>query len=164
MNNSTDQQHLDQKVAKLNRMAALLDSQFRVPFTQFRIGLDGIIGIVPFYGDVVSFLLSLWIIISIARMGVPAPILVRICFNSFMDFVIGLVPFFGDFADFFFKSNLKNVKLAQKYFERPKKVSAQSWLLIVSISLLIIGIFVTVVGTTFWLLFQLLDYLKTLMS
>ncbi len=162
MNHSGDQQHLDHRVAKLNRIATLLDSQFRIPFTQFRIGLDGIIGVVPFYGDIASFLLSLWIIITIARMGVPAPILVRICFNSFMDFVVGLVPFFGDFADFFFKSNLKNVKLAQKYFERPKKVSAQSWALIACISILIIAIFVTVVGTSFWLLFQLLDYLKTL--
>jgi len=164
MNHSADQQHLDRKVAKLNRMATLLDSQFQVPFTQFRIGLDGIIGIVPFYGDVASFLLSLWIIITIARMGVPAPILVRICFNSFMDFIIGMIPFLGDFADFFFKSNLKNVKLAQKYFEKPKKVSAQSWLLIAALSILIIVIFVSVVGTTFWLLFQLLDYLKTLMN
>src|SRR5688572_27554483 len=135
---------VDPRVAKLNRMATLLDSQFRIPLTQFRIGLDGLIGLIPFYGDVFSFILSLFIIISIARMGVPAPVLVRICFNSFMDFVVGMVPFLGDLADVFFKSNLKNVQLAQKYFEKPKKVSTQSWLLVGGISFLILAIFIFV--------------------
>lgn len=154
----------DVRVAKLNRMATLLDSQFKIPLTQFRIGVDSLLGLVPVYGDVLSFLLSLYIIIQIARMGVPAPILVRICFNSFMDFVIGLVPFLGDFADIFFRSNLKNVQLAQKYFEKPKKVSAQSWLLIGGISAAILLIFVSAVGTLFWLVFQLLNYLQSTLT
>lgn len=154
-------QGLDPRVVKLNRLATLLDSQFRVPFTQFRIGLDGLLGLLPVYGDVFSFLISLTLIVMIARMGVPASVLVRICFNSLMDFVIGLVPFLGDFADFFFKSNLKNVKLAQKYFERPQKVSTQSWLLIVGVSGSILLIFVAAAGTMLWLVFQLLYYFQS---
>ncbi len=150
----------DSKIVKLNRLAILLDSQFRVPFTQFRIGLDGLIGLVPIYGDFVSFLISLSIVVTIARMGVPAPILLRICFNSLMDFLVGLIPFFGDFADIFFKSNLKNVKLAQKYFEQPKKVSTQSWILVGGITLSILVLFVATVGTLFWLVFKLLNYLQ----
>lgn len=150
----------DAKVAKLNRMATLLDSQFQIPLTKFRIGLDGLIGLIPIYGDIFSFILSLVIIIRIARMGVPSPILVRICFNSLMDFLVGLIPFLGDFADIFFKSNLKNVQLAKKYFEAPKRVSTQSWLLIGGISTAILLFFVSVVGSLFWLVFQLLNYLQ----
>ncbi|MDE3201719.1 MAG: DUF4112 domain-containing protein, partial [Acidobacteriota bacterium] len=43
----------------LKRFEILLDEAFRVPGTQFRFGIDGIIGLVPGLGDVIAGLLSL---------------------------------------------------------------------------------------------------------
>ncbi|MEZ4815016.1 MAG: DUF4112 domain-containing protein [Bdellovibrionota bacterium] len=145
------------ELARLNRLANLLDSKFRIPYTQFRIGLDGLIGLVPIYGDVVSFLLSFIVIVMIARMGVPTSVLIRVCMNSLLDFVIGLVPFAGDLADIFFKSNLRNVRLVQRYYATPQRVKTQSFLLILSLSVGILLILLLVVGTLLWLVFQLLS-------
>src|SRR6516225_7081415 len=38
----------------LERIAVWLDEAFRVPGTQIRFGMDGIIGIVPVFGDVLA--------------------------------------------------------------------------------------------------------------
>ena len=42
------------RLAALRRLAELLDSAFVVPGTTYRIGLDPIIGLVPWVGDLVS--------------------------------------------------------------------------------------------------------------
>ncbi len=39
----------------LAQLAKLLDSQFRVPGTNIRFGLDGIIGLIPGAGDLSTF-------------------------------------------------------------------------------------------------------------
>ncbi|MDX1656477.1 MAG: DUF4112 domain-containing protein, partial [Candidatus Competibacteraceae bacterium] len=55
---------------RLNRMAWLLDSSIPLP-GGFRIGLDGLIGLIPGIGDTVGAVLSSYILAQAARMGVP---------------------------------------------------------------------------------------------
>ena len=48
----------------LHSLEILLDEAFRIPFTRFRFGIDGIIGLVPGLGDVIAGILSLVIPIA----------------------------------------------------------------------------------------------------
>jgi hypothetical protein len=42
----------------LDNFSTLLDSQFRIPGTNTRFGVDFIIGLIPYVGDLISFLFS----------------------------------------------------------------------------------------------------------
>ena len=39
----------------LDSMSDLLDSRFRIPGTDIRFGLDALVGLVPYAGDLVTF-------------------------------------------------------------------------------------------------------------
>ena len=43
-----------ERLARLDKLATLLDVAFRIPFTKFRFGVDGLIGLAPGLGDVVT--------------------------------------------------------------------------------------------------------------
>src|SRR5579872_5006097 len=65
----------------LRSLEILLDEAFRIPGTQIRFGIDGIIGLVPGVGDVLAGLLSLIIPIAAWIRGVPYVALLRMGAN-----------------------------------------------------------------------------------
>ena len=96
-----------------------MDDGFKVPFTDFRIGLDPIIGLVPVAGDLISFAISALIVVALVRHGkFSRSVVMRMVGNIVIDLIIGGIPVIGDAWDFFFKANRKNLKLARKHFER----------------------------------------------
>ena len=96
-------------------VARLLDSSISVPGTGRRIGLDPILGLVPFVGDFAGALLSGYIILAAAEAGVPSFTLIRMIANVAVDTLAGSVPLLGDFFDAAWKSNVKNVALFEKH-------------------------------------------------
>jgi len=76
---------------RLNFLAWLLDSSIPIPGTSLTIGLDAIIGLFPFIGDLVGVLLSSYILAEANRMGVGRTILARMAFNVAVEGVIGIV-------------------------------------------------------------------------
>ncbi len=94
-------------------VARLLDNQFE--FMGLRFGLDPIIGIIPFFGDLVSLGLSAYIIWIGYQMRLPGQVLGSMLRNVVFDFVLGMIPVIGDVSDFFYKANLKNLALLEKY-------------------------------------------------
>lgn len=106
-----DTTHTNSKAANLAR---LLDSQFAIPGTNIRFGLDAILGLIPGIGDFITAGFSLFILAEAHRRGVSNRVLARMLVNIGLDWLIGLVPLFGDVADVFFKANLKNVELLER--------------------------------------------------
>jgi len=51
-----------QSVARLEAVARLMDSQFVWPGTGFRFGLDPLVGLIPVVGDIISGLISTYLI------------------------------------------------------------------------------------------------------
>ena len=95
----------------------LLDSAIRLP-GGYRIGWDGIIGLVPGIGDVVGMGLSGWLVWRAAQLGVSRATLARMIGNVALEGVIGAVPVVGDAFDFVFKANNRNVALLLAELER----------------------------------------------
>jgi hypothetical protein len=95
----------------LQRIAFLLDDQFRVPFTRLRLGWDFIIGLVPVAGDLLTAIVSFYILIAARKYNIRGGILWRMLGNIVLDFLIGLIPVVGDILDAGYKANAMNIKL-----------------------------------------------------
>jgi len=104
---------------RLAFIAWLLDSSIPVPGTRLTIGLDAIVGILPFLGDLIGVLASSYILAEANRLGVGRAILARMAFNVALDGVIGIVPILGDVFDAGWKANIRNVRLLDAWAERP---------------------------------------------
>lgn len=96
-------------------LSRLFDERFRLPGTNYRFGLDGIIGLVPGLGDSIGAIVSAYIIVEAARLGVPKRVLLRMVYNTGLDALVGTVPVLGDVFDVIWKANKKNVALLEEY-------------------------------------------------
>ena len=85
-----------------------------MPGTTWRFGLDGIVGLIPGIGDTASALVSLYIVAEAWRLGVRKRTIARMLGNIALDSIIGAVPVAGDLFDFIWKSNAKNLRLAER--------------------------------------------------
>lgn len=130
---------LQQSKEKLNRLAWLLDNSFRIPGTQMRFGLDGLIGLIPGIGDAAGAVISSHILTQAAQMGAPKSLLLKMGFNIALDALLGLIPFIGDISDFVFKANQQNVKLLNDYLENPQRTVTHSRVFVGFLGLLVFG-------------------------
>lgn len=105
----------------LERLAWWLDSSIRVPGTRLRVGLDGLLGLIPGVGDAVGAALSSYIIVEAARLGVPNSVLARMVLNVAVETLLGVIPVVGDLFDFAWKANRRNVRLLQAYQQEPRR-------------------------------------------
>jgi Domain of unknown function (DUF4112) len=108
-------------IERLRQLAHLLDDRFRIPGTSYRIGLDGLIGLVPGVGDAVTTLLSLYIVLEARRLGVPLTKLGRMGLNVGVDAVLGAVPLLGDLFDVAWKSNRRNLALLLDHLDADRR-------------------------------------------
>ena len=108
------------RVARLRRLAVLLDDSIPIPGTRFRIGVESIVGLVPGAGDLAGGAFSLYIMLQAARMGVPRPLLARMGTNLVVDVVVGAVPILGDLFDVGFKANMRNLALLERHAQPPR--------------------------------------------
>jgi hypothetical protein len=107
------------RLERLRRLGYVLDNSIPIPGTNFRIGLEAIVGLVPGVGDLVGGGFSIYLILEAARMGAPASLLARMGWNLLVDVVVGAVPFLGDLFDAGFKANLRNLALLDRHVQGP---------------------------------------------
>jgi hypothetical protein len=110
----------DRTLESLKQLAWLLDSSLPVPGTRLTVGLDAVIGLLPFLGDLVGVVLSSYILSQAAKLGAPRSVLWRMALNVAIEGVIGIVPFAGDLFDAAFKANQRNVRLLADWIDQPK--------------------------------------------
>jgi Domain of unknown function (DUF4112) len=96
-------------------LSRLLDEQFRIPGTTYRVGLDGLLGFIPGIGDAAGALLSTYILYEAIRLGTPKALLFRMIANIGIDTVGGAIPIVGDIFDMAWKANKKNAALLHAY-------------------------------------------------
>ena len=140
---------------RLNFLAWLLDSSIPIPGTRLTIGLDALIGLLPFIGDLIGVALSSYILAEANRMGVGRAILMRMAFNVAIEGVVGIVPLFGDAFDAAWKANQKNVRLLNAWAERPHQTRRASRLFLSGLTAALIAFF----GACGFLTYLLIDWL-----
>ena len=100
----------------IERIARLLDSQFRLPGTRFRFGLDPILGLLPVVGDLSTTVVSVSLLVLMLRHGASGAVVLRMALNIFIDTVVGGIPVLGTVFDFTYKSNERNVALLRRHY------------------------------------------------
>ena len=118
MNKDISDQQLLATLKRLERLAELSDNRFRLPFTKIRFGLDALIGLVPFIGDSIGLILSLYLLFEASKLGAPLTLKIKMLWNVLVDWLIGLVPVLGDAIDVFFKANNRNMALLVEHINQ----------------------------------------------
>ena len=109
------------RLARIKRLAWLVDAAFVLPGTRFRFGLNSVIGLLPGGGDAVLGLISLYIVQQAHALGVPRHTLLRMIGNVAVEVVGGSVPVLGDLFDVALKANLRNIRLIDDHLRRPTR-------------------------------------------
>ena len=151
--------------ARVRALARLLDAAVRIPGTNVRFGLDAVLGRVPGLGDLAGAGLSGYIILAAARMGAPAPVLLRMVLNVATETVVGAIPLLGDLFDVAWRANLRNTALLERHLGAPAATRAASrrangWTIAgVVLALLLLAVGAAVL--TVWLFRSLLELWKS---
>lgn len=104
--------------ARLEAIARVLDSAWKVPGTNIRFGADAVLNLLPGVGLVASKGVSAYLIWEARRLGVPTSTLLRMVGNVGLDAIISAVPLAGWVGDVFYRANLKNVTLLREHLDR----------------------------------------------
>lgn len=133
-------------IRTVRKLSYLMDEQFRLPGTKFRFGLDPILNLIPFAGDLAGFIISGGLVLAMSSKGLTSKIVVLMCLNIFLDATIGAIPGIGQIWDFFFKSNTRNMKLMEEYYQEGKhQGSGKSTIFLALAALFIIFIILLVI-------------------
>lgn len=104
---------MEQNIKKIRFLSKLMDNQFEIAGIKF--GLDPIINIVPYVGDIIGALLSLYLLKMAQEMKVSTADFMRMILNIVIDFIVGFIPIIGVIFDVAYKANLRNLKILEKY-------------------------------------------------
>lgn len=110
---------------RVESLARVMDSAFRIPGTEIRVGADAIIGLLPGVGNIATTLISAFIVYEARRLGLPKTTLLRMAGNVGVDSLISSIPFVGNVADVFLRANRRNVELLRRHFEEQAQRAKQ---------------------------------------
>jgi hypothetical protein len=115
---SISQDDKAQSVMRLEALGRLMDGAFVLPGTNIRFGVDAIIGLVPVAGDMISGVISSYLIWEARQLGAPRWLIARMMANTLLDTTIGAIPVLGDAFDLMFRANMKNMALLRRHMEK----------------------------------------------
>lgn len=108
----------DAALGRMQTVANLLDTAFVIPGTRQRVGIDAVIGLIPGLGDILTTILSSYVIWEARNLGVSRLALARMLTNLAVHAAIGSVPVIGDMFDAFFRVNQRNMRIVRAQLER----------------------------------------------
>ena len=111
----------EQRLARLDALARLLDVAFVLPGTNIRYGIDGVIRLIPVVGDLIASAFSLWLVREARALGAPWHVTARMLANVALEGTVGMVPIAGDAFDVMFRANIRNMRLLRRWLdEQPR--------------------------------------------
>jgi hypothetical protein len=123
-------------------LVRVMDDAIAVPGTNFRFGLDAILGLFfPGAGDAVTALSQVALVIAAVRAGAPGVTIGRMVLNVAVDALAGSVPILGDLFDAGFKANRKNLDIVERLEHTPREARVASFRDYAVIGLAIASIF-----------------------
>ena len=144
---------------KLQSLAKIMDSQFRIPGTSIRFGLDPLLGLLPGGGDFATFLISGYMVTLLAKNGASGFVLARMVLNIIIDAAVGSIPILGDLFDFAFKANQRNLKLMEQHYIEGRHRGG-AWKVILPILIIVL----LIIAGMAWLSYKLFAWLFHLMA
>jgi uncharacterized protein DUF4112 len=122
----------------LEWLAWLMDESIAIG--PWKIGLDGLVGLIPGIGDMAGAAVSAFIILGAAQRGIARSAVIRMVINVAFDAFLGALPLFGDIFDFAYKSNIRNMEIYREAM-RGERRAAKDWAFIVLVAVMLFVIF-----------------------
>lgn len=145
-------------LSDLRKISDVMDRHFKGPFG-WRFGWDGLLGLVPFVGDLVTNAISFYVVLRAAQTGVAPSVILRMGLNILIENLVDVIPFFGNLFDFFWKANSKNMILVESYHSYPKRVRRNSRFVLTFTVALILAMVVATIALSFFVLRWLILWL-----
>ena len=121
----------------LEWLAWLMDESIEIG--PWKIGLDGLLGLIPGIGDMAGASISMVIIARAMQAGISRSAITRMLINVAVDSLLGALPLFGDIFDFAWKSNVWNVEIYREALRGERRpVKDWAFILFVAVVLLVI--------------------------
>ncbi|MEN0050649.1 MAG: DUF4112 domain-containing protein [Bacteroidota bacterium] len=143
----------------LDTVSDLLDSKFRIPFTNIRFGADFLIGLVPYAGDFLSFGISGTLVIAMAKHGVSTGVLLKMLWNIALDALVGAIPILGDIFDLTYRANRRNLELLKKHYDKGKANGST-----LPAVLTVIGVLIGILIIVGWLMWKLMVWMANFVT
>ncbi len=138
-------------------VSRILDTFFVIPGTRIRFGVEPIIGLIPILGDQVTSLISAALLYRSVQHRLPKIALVRMALNILINAVVGMVPLVGDLFVLWYKPNIRNYNILQRYAGQANAVTRGDWLFV---SILISSTFFLIVAVTLVLVYATLSQFR----
>jgi hypothetical protein len=122
----------------LEWLAWLMDESIAIG--PWKIGLDGLVGLVPGFGDMAGAAVSSFIILGAAQRGIARSAVIRMVINVAADAFLGSLPLIGDIFDFAYKSNTRNIQIYRDALRGERRV-VKDWIFIGFVALMLLVIF-----------------------
>lgn len=133
-------------------VSRVLDELVPIPGTNQRIGLDPVIGLIPWVGDAISAGVGLWLIAEAARFRIPTVVLLRMVLNTLVDLAAGAIPILGDLFDVVSRSNKRNLELFRRHATDPGAPTTQHTAFLAGLLLVFVGVLWLLATAIGWLL------------
>ena len=146
----------ERHLRRYRSLAHQWDNLLRIPGTPIRLGWDALLGLVPVVGDAAGGVLGSYGIWVGWRQGAPFSVLLRMLLNVLVDVVIGAIPFAGDLFDIGWRSNSRNLRLLDRWLDRPARVRQRSTWLLVTLALILFLVLIAALALAVWLVHLLL--------
>src|SRR5207245_11083105 len=124
------------------------------------VGLDPVIGLIPFIGYLIALLVGSYIVVLASRLGVPRVVVWRMLVNLGIDFLIGLVPIVGDTLDVFWKANAMNARLLERALDDPKAAGRSSFWVLLGLLVVLLVLIVGSLALSIWLVSLIMRALR----
>lgn len=111
---------LERKLAKL---AGIMDSLVRIPFTKQGIGADAALSTIPFAGDIAGLVLTGYAFRLGRKMGVPHAKMIPAVKLAIADLLIGFIPFAGTLVDIFLQPSRRTLEIVHKHIAETHDMS-----------------------------------------
>ena len=149
---------------ELEVFSQLMDNQFRLPVLGWRFGLNAIIDLIPEFGDIITSLIALYVLVSAVRYRVPKVTLLRMGLNIAIYFVVGLVPLAGDLFAVWWKPNIRNINLLRQRATvsaaEAKHGRASDWLFLALIAGGLLALLFGSIALTLFVLWYIASHLQ----
>lgn len=103
---------------RIEAMEKILERAVTIPVLRRKVGLDAIVGLVPFAGDLLTAMMGIYAVWEARNLGLPRWKQWRMIANIGFDTAIGTIPVAGDLFDFLYRSNTRNLKIIRAHLDR----------------------------------------------
>lgn len=147
-----------QELQAIEWLVRFMDDKYKIPGTNWRFGLDFILGLIPGLGDGISFMISGLLVLSMVRHGVEKGVVARMLGNIILDALVGSVPILGSIFDLAFKANKRNYMLLMEHQVHGKHYPVP-WGKIFGVITTMLIVFIAIFVGFFYVLYWLISLL-----